>query len=171
MLLFAAPFIAYTTLPTFKLRAAYVHNDYDHYSKDEYAQGLSDATRINSIKASWGIFKNNPAIGVGFGDIKKESIAWYNQNTPWVDEKEKIFPSGEIFMYGCGAGFIGVLGLLIIVLRPFFQRKQSLIFYCFHALCVFTFLYEPNLDTQYGVFLYGFFSFLILDNTWSAAII
>ncbi len=163
LFLLAAPFIAYNTLPTFKLRTQYVHWDYSHYSKGEYAEGLSDATRINSFNAGWDILKNKWIGGVGFGDIKNEATEWYSQHTPWVSKPEMISPSSEILMYGCGAGFTGAVVLIIVLLIPFFQKKQSPVFYCFHALCLFAFLYEAGLDMQYGVFLYGFFSFWFTD--------
>lgn len=152
-----APVVAYYLFPTFQLRLRYISWDVEHYIQGRYIEGLSDGNRILSARAALELLRHYWPAGVGFGDVFTAMQQWYAANAPWMPRAEMLYPANQWLQYALGAGVAGAAVVTVAVLWPFFQKQRPLNYYVFHALCVFTMLYENSLGQQYGVFLYGFF--------------
>jgi O-antigen ligase len=153
------PWVSYTIFPTFKKRVDYMLYDYNHYSNGMYKEGLSDGARLVSIHAGISIIKEHPLIGVGYGDVETSAKSYYNTKHN-LQEYEKILPSSQYLMVGAACGILGLLLFLAALFIPIFNRynwKNSyfLMFYI-PALC--SFLFEIHLESQYGVFIFAFFT-------------
>jgi hypothetical protein len=157
-LLLAAPLAAWVLAPTFRNRLRFVRWDFQHYSRGAYTEGLSDAPRVLSIQAGQAIWKDQPLLGCGFGDIRREITEWYTRNTPMLKGYEYLLPSNEFILYGAAGGLLAFSLFFIAVTAPFFMRglRRSFAWIAFHLIAVAGFLYEIALETQYGVFIYAF---------------
>lgn len=157
-LLLAAPLAAWVLLPTFRNRLRFVRWDFQHYSRGAYTEGLSDAPRVLSVNAGQAIWKDQPLLGCGFGDIRQEITEWYTRNTPMLKGYEYLLPSNEFILYGAAGGLLAFSLFFIAVTAPFFVQglRQSFAWIAFHLIAVAGFLYEIALETQYGVFIYAF---------------
>lgn len=159
VLIFLLPVIAYQTIPTFAQRVNYIKYDFDHYSKGEFKDGLSDAIRFNSLKAGKDIIISNPIIGVGFSNLQEETESWYKQNLPELSPKSYFLPSSEIVIYWASGGIVALLLFLSHMFVPFtipFLRK-NIWFMAFFIPAIFSFTFETHLEGQLPIFVYGFF--------------
>ncbi|MBL0152373.1 MAG: O-antigen ligase family protein [Chitinophagaceae bacterium] len=157
LLLTGLPLAAYYTLPTFKNRVHYILYDAGFIRNDEYLRNSNDGNRVISYKAGWALLQQQPVTGYGFGDIRAATHAWYDENYPLLDEREKIYPSSEYLVYGAGAGWIGLLVCLAAMIIPFFTRvREKLPWYIIQAGIAGGFLFDIGLEVQFGVFLYTF---------------
>ena len=153
------PLLAYTLLPTFRMRIQYVLFESQNWTSQEFAGRFSDGNRWASIQSGWHVFQQNWLIGAGYGDIKTEAAAWYNNHAPAIVATERFLPLNQWMFSGSGAGIAAVLLFTFVALLPFFlkqwkQQKQAMGFVFFMNL---VFLYESTIDDQFGVFLYSFF--------------
>lgn len=159
ILLLLLPLLAYTLLPTFRLRVHYVLFEWLNWNTQQYAGSFSDANRWESIKSGWYLFQQNWLTGVGYGDVKAQAAEWYATNAPAVAATQQFLPLNQWLMSGSGAGIVAVVLFTAVACMPFFlkqwkQHQQALAFVLFMNML---FLYETTIDDQFGVFLYCFF--------------
>ena len=157
LLLIALPLIAYKTVPTFQNRLKYFLYDKEYFEKAHYLSGSTDAVRVISLKAGWNVMKEQPAAGVGFGDILIKANEWYDVNYPQMIEADKIYPSSEWLMYGTGCGWPGFIVFSFIMLIPFLVKTNNkLLWWLLNGTAAFSFLFDIGLEVQFGVFIYSF---------------
>ena len=157
--LLCIPLMAWALLPSFRNRVKFVTWDYQHYSRGNYTEGLSDAPRILSFKAGAEIVQQHPWIGTGAGDVLHDTEEWYAAHADYLKPYERLLPSNEILCYACAAGVMCGIMALCIFLFPFFMKgyRHYFSWISFHAVALMGFLYEIGLEVQYGVFIFGFF--------------
>ena len=158
VLVIVLPFVSYFIFPTFQNRIKYIIYDASYFRNSSYLPGSVDGSRYFSIKAGIDILKQNPVIGVGFGDIRKETNAWYAARVPQMLEKDKLIPSSEWLLYGDGCGWLGMLIFTFVMLIPFFIRNHcaQIVWLLLNVSATLTFIFDVGLEVQYGVFLYCF---------------
>ncbi len=155
--LLSLPVAAYYTLPTFQNRVKYIQYDWGYFKEANYMEGGNDAVRVISLKAGWGLIKENPAKGVGYGDILKETRNWYDSHYLLMIERDKIYPSSEWLMYGAGCGIAGLILFTLAMFIPFFVRTGNrLLWWLLNGTVLFSFLFDIGLEVQFGVFVYSF---------------
>ena len=82
---------------------------------------------------------------------------WYAANYPQMIEADKIYPSGEWAMYGAGCGWPGLLVFAIAMFIPFLiKTKHPIVWWLLNSTAVFSLLFDPGLEVQFGVFIYSF---------------
>ncbi|MBL7745851.1 MAG: O-antigen ligase family protein [Chitinophagaceae bacterium] len=157
VLLVALPIMAWVALPTFQNRVRYIRYDFVYFKEANYLPGANDAMRVISLKAGWSLLTQHPVAGVGFGDVLRETNAWYQATYPQMIETDKINPSSEWLMYGAGCGWLGFLLFSFVMLVPFFIGVQHKLLWCMlHGSAAFSFIFDIGLEVQYGVFSYAF---------------
>lgn len=159
--LITLPVISMKLIPSFYNRMGFVMWDKSYYERMEYREGSSDGLRYYSIKAGIDIFKNNVTHGVGFHNLRNESFMWLKNKFPEIKDYELLQPSSEFIIYAASGGILCLLFLIIYTLLPFFDKellKNEYFTSVYFALFV-TFLFEIFLENQYGVFVFGFFSY------------
>ncbi|MEK7224270.1 MAG: O-antigen ligase family protein, partial [Bacteroidota bacterium] len=157
LLIVSLPVVAYQLLPSLKNRVKYFLYEFEYLKKTHYLPGANDAVRIISLKAGWNIMHQQPATGVGFGDVKAETKKWYDANYPQMIEADKIYPSGEWAMYGAGCGWPGLFVFAITMFIPFLVKtKHPIVWWLLNSTAVFSLLFDPGLEVQFGVFIYAF---------------
>lgn len=149
------PLAAYFLLPTFQNRVKFIRYDFGYLKDAHFLPGGNDATRLISFRAGMEIIRQNPAIGAGYGDIRKEVDQWYTSNFPEVPSGQRILPSNQWLMYGAGSGIIGLLALTLALVIPFFTKaRNKAAWMLLQVLVIFPFLYDIGLEVQFGIFLY-----------------
>lgn len=157
MLVFALPFIAYKTLPSFQNRVKYIVYDKAYAEKADYLPGSTDGVRIISLRAGWTVMKEHPFNGVGFGDVLAATKQWYASAYPQMIETDKIYPSSEWLLYGAAGGWPGFLLFSFVMLIPFgMTTEHNLIWRLLNLTAAFSFLFDIGLEVQFGVFIYAF---------------
>jgi O-antigen ligase len=160
LLLPLLPFMAYHTVPTFKKRVEYALYDFQHYSQQNYKEGLSDGMRLTSVKAGMDIWKENFVAGTGFGDVEQAAANWYTINTPEIKPYERILPSSQPLIYAAGTGLGGLVFFMAALLLPFTLKglRRNVYFMAFYIPALVTFIFEIHLESQYGCFIFCFFA-------------
>lgn len=155
--LVSLPVIAWFFIPTFQNRIKYFVYDFSFVKSNTYLPGSNDGARALSIRSGWDVLKHHP-FGVGAGDIIHKTDNWYAANVPGILPSDKFYPCSEWLMYGCFAGWIGVILFTLIIVVPFFARNIAYKFFwivlCVIAAC--SFVFDIGLEVQYGIFLYTF---------------
>lgn len=152
-------FFAIKTIPSLKERVNFIGYDFEHYSKGEYREGLSDAIRFYSLKAGKEIIEDHPMFGVGFSKLQFETSLWYDTNMPQVPQKDRFLPSSQFVIYWASGGILGVFVFLAHILVPFFRKylRNDVWFIAFFIPTVLSFTYETHLEGQLPLFVYSFF--------------
>jgi hypothetical protein len=156
-LIIIIPYIAYKSIPSLTERVNYTIYDFNHYIKGEYKTGLSDATRINSIKAGIDIIRQNPWKGTGFIGLDKATDEWYNKNLPELAPSDRFIPISEVLVYWAGGGIIGLLIVLSHILLPFLYLKlrTSVWFLTYFIPISLSLWVETHFENQLPLSMYG----------------
>jgi O-antigen ligase len=159
ILLAVIPWVGYQTLPTFKKRVDYMLYDFSIYSKGYYQEGLSDGVRWLSIKAGLGIVQEHPLTGVGYGDVAAETNRFYDKNY-MLKDYEKILPSSQYLIFAVALGIPVSIFILWILLRPLRinRKSKNTVFLMFYIPMLASMVFEIHLESQYGVFIFCFFT-------------
>jgi O-antigen ligase len=158
-ILITLPVLAWFVSPTFKARMQYIVYDLTQFKNTNYVEGLSDGSRIRSVKAGSQLFMSNWLIGTGYGDVTDHMKAYYNHMKPVPKAYEQIDPSSELVMYAAGCGIVGLIIFLLFMYMPFKEGKvyKDITWYILCLCITIFFLYEIPLEGQFGVSLICFF--------------
>ncbi len=150
-------FLMYNYSAPFKAKINYTKWSLEQFNNSKIFSTTSDGARIFSYQAAIQIFKNNPIIGVGIGDVPLAMQETYNNLGV---SNIKIIPHNQFLLMLVSLGLIGVLYFLVLLFylikkvtaKNYFIASLILIF-------LFMFMIEPFLETQFGI---NIFLFLIL---------
>ena len=155
LLFLLMPLLAWWALPTFQNRIRYMLYDLQHMAKGVYLPGSNDGSRLMSLHAGWDIMEQHP-FGVGSGDVVNETGKWYALHVPQM-VSTGLYPSSEWLMYGAALGWPGFIIFTLIMLLPFFEKRNFRFFwYVLNAVAGFSLLFDIGLEVQFGVFIYVF---------------
>ena len=154
----------YIENPGLKTRIMKIMIAYENYDKNRDANGSSVFQRIEFIKASLGIIKDNPIIGVGTGDIADAFAEYYEETDSKLRPENRFRSHNQYLAITVAFGIIGLLCFLFSMFYPFLSDKKYrnyfyFIFLFIMALSMFT---EDTLETQIGVTLFAFFNSLLI---------
>ena len=155
--LIVIPLVSWWLFPTLQNRIRYLRYDFDFAKNASYLPGATDGNRVLSLKSGWHILKQNP-FGVGAGDVRTATDAWYAQHVPSIQSTDKLYPSSEWLVHGAFGGWIGVVLFTVFILYPFFIKsiKARFCWCLLNTLFILSILFDTGLSTQYGVFIHVF---------------
>jgi O-antigen ligase len=155
--LVALPLLSWFLLPTFQNRIRYFMYDFSHVQSNTYLPGSSDGNRFYSLRAAWDILRSHPG-GVGAGDIKMEMSRWYDVHQPAILTADRIYPHSEWLVYGCTAGWAGLILFTAAMVAPFFIRGMNnrILWIALNATAAFSFVFDIGLEGQFALFVYCF---------------
>lgn len=161
LLLMMLPVIAYNFFPSVKTKFQYMKYDLNQYFSFNQVAGLSDATRLLSMKNGIEIWKENIWIGVGAGDVKNEALKKY-VGYPEIKTASKL-PHNQIVWELASVGFIGFALFWFASMFPLFYNRNYTdpLFVCLHIILFSSYLTEATLDDSNGNGLYLIFLILI----------
>lgn len=163
--LIALPIVAYWVLPSFQNKVLYMKHDITQYTSGKNISQFSDSRRIVSYKGGFQIWKKNFLFGVGYGDIREEMDNFYKINYPQLtDPEDRILPHNQFLWTAMGAGFIGLLLLIIVLLLPLLnvQNIREPLFGIFFMSQTISFMFEHTIEAQIGTAFFIIFICLIM---------
>ncbi len=131
----------------------------------EVSPDYSDNVRITSIKHGIKIFRENPVIGVGGGDIADVIFEVYESDTPMVPDDRKYKPISQYVYWLATYGLLGTIfigGFLLFPLRM--KGKQSYLLWGIYALTAFSFIGETPFQWQLGRSMFLLLVVIILQS-------
>lgn len=160
LFLLMLPIITYTFFPSVKTKVQYMKYDLGQYFSFNQTAGLSDATRLLSMKNGIEIWKENIWIGVGAGDVKNEALKKYVD--PEIKTASKL-PHNQIVWELASVGVIGFVLFWFASLLPLFYNRNYTdpLFVCLHIILFSSYLTEATIDDSNGNGLYLIFLVLI----------
>jgi O-antigen ligase len=157
------PFIALKTIPSLKQKMGYVYYDIDQFLKGEGTDQLSDASRLISLKMGIELFKKNPIVGVGAGNIRIKMNALYQRDYPSF--KKKLTPHNQFIMVLASSGIVGFCLFCIGFFVPLFvgnNFRDPLILAIYLSFFA-SFMGEATFENAMGVAIFLFFTLLHLN--------
>jgi len=117
------------------------------------------------------VYKKNPVLGCGTGDVQNEMILQYRKDGFGQAVEKKFNAQNQFLQTGIAIGGSGILLVLTILALPFFGMKRHFYFsalFSFISLLFFT--TESVLETQAGVLGFAIFYCLCfkIDETLSS---
>ena len=108
------PIAAYLTLPSVKQKVHYTLYDLQKV-KEGNAANYSDGERLRSLAIGLDIWKENPFLGIGAGDIRDECEKRYA--IQFSDSIKKILPHNQYVLVAASYGILGLLFFLFCVMN------------------------------------------------------
>ena len=160
--LIALPFIAYQTIPSFKLKVDYARWDYLQF-RQGIGANYPDSERFTSIQIGLKIGNSHPFAGVGAGDLKQ--VVKKEYETTLEGQYHFRMPHNQLVTIYAGTGIIGLLFFLAGFFFPLFyqQNFRQPLFLALHAIMFMSFFVENTIENNFGVSLYLFFMLMGLN--------
>lgn len=148
-----APVICFVAIPTFQNKIENTLEDLSHLD-DEYNANFHSLTgRVFSYRVGWTLFKENPILGVGIGNLRHETELQYIRDFGQIHRGKRILAHNQYLRYLTAFGAIGFLLLMFCFYYPLFNnqnyRHDYLLFLQYVVVSV-SFLFEGTLETQLG---------------------
>ena len=136
----------------------------DLYLRGGSPGGHSVAQRIEYLKASIGIIKQNIWFGVGTGDAQMAFNNQYEEMSSKLKVEYRHRAHNQFVTFVITFGLIGAIIILFAMFYPIFIEKgyKDFLFLTFIIIAVFSMLNEDTLETQPGVSFFAFFYSLFL---------
>jgi len=136
----------------------------DGYLRGGDPSGHSIAQRIAYLDAAIYIFRNNPVIGVGTGDVQSSFNRYYEKTNSLLDKNYRRRAHNQYATFLLTFGMVGFLLIMVCLLVPvFLERKwRDYFFIVFFIISFLSMLNEDTLETQTGVSFFIFFYSLFL---------
>lgn len=144
---------AFYTLPTFYNKFYLTIADVESVSEAKNAHDYSIAGRVYSYKVAMAVFKDNPVLGVGVGNMDSELAKKYGTMFPEILDRGHLLPHNQ-FLYTLTA--FGVVGFLIFMIGFYYSFFRFLtifepLFLLHYIIITLSFLFETTLETQVGL--------------------
>ena len=154
----------YIENPGFKTRIMKVMIAYRNYKKSGDANGSSVFQRIEYIKASLGIIKDNPVFGVGTGDIVDAFANYYEDTNSKLRPEYRFRSHNQYLAITVAFGIVGLLWFLFSMLYPVLadKKNRNYLYLVFLFIMMLSMLTEDTLETQIGVTLFAYFNSLLV---------
>lgn len=156
--------VKYLTSNSLEIRIHKILWEFDNYSKGMNPQGNSVTQRIEFWRAGLEIYKANPLIGVGTGDVPLAFSKVYNKINSPLDTKYRLRGHNQYLTFALTFGTVGLIWFLTAFLLPFFTRENARRYFylTFFSIAAASMINEDTLETQTGVTFFAFFAALFL---------
>lgn len=166
-LMILSPVLAFYAMPSFRLRVEVTHWDWEQYQREEAdLSNNSLSMRLLAWKASWGIVREHPLLGVGIEDVGQEMRQQYRiQGLEHRAENLLTNPHNQYLKQWAGAGIAGLLVLLLAVAQPLweFRRRIPPLVAGFALLMIVAMCFESVLERQIGMTFFALMSMMLLQ--------
>ena len=156
----------YIENPGFKTRIMKVMVAYNNYERNGEANGSSVFQRVEYIKASFDIIKDNPVFGVGTG-IVKVFADYYEDTNSKLKPEYRLRSHNQYLAIMVAFGVVGLLWFLFSMFYPLIadKRNRNYLYMVFLFIVMLSMFTDDTLETQVGATLFAFFnSFLVFCN-------
>lgn len=156
----------YVDSPGLKNRISKIITGYEQFTGLNNPNGSSVMQRVEHIKASMFLIKENFWIGVGTGDMPDSFQSAYNKIQSRLNPEVRWRSHNQYLSMFIAFGFFGFLWFLFALLFPGFKsgRVSESLYLVFLLLMMLSMLSEDTIETQIGVSLFAFFlNFLLFQ--------
>ncbi|MBN2682194.1 MAG: O-antigen ligase family protein [Bacteroidales bacterium] len=140
---------------------------FDVYLKEGNPSGHSVIQRLEFLKASFGLIKDNFWLGIGTGDLPVEYKAQYKKMDSQLKEKFRLRAHNQWVSFFVAFGIFGFLIAVFAIFYPIFKEKKHRDYYflVFGLIAFLSMFNEDTIESQVGVTFFAFlYSFLIFGN-------
>jgi len=136
----------------------------DVYFKGGNPKGHSITQRLEYLKTSMQIIKDNIWIGVGTGDVQASFNEYYEKMGSQLTGKWRRRAHNQFITFTITFGVAGVLLILFFLFYPIILEKQrkDYFLWVFLVIALLSMINEDTLETQAGVTFFTFFYSLLL---------
>lgn len=152
-------------VPTVKNKIGYMKYSLENYAAKKDIRDLSDSRRLASIEAGIILGKENPLIGVGYGDLKDETNTYLIEHYPELRDLD-LLPHNQYILSLATAGFIGLILFTLFTTLPFLYHHayKDYLFLTTQLMFLASFIVEHTIEAQIGTALYIFVLLLVMKN-------
>lgn len=164
--------VNYVKNPGFKTRILKIIKGYEVYKLTSNPSGSSVMQRLEYLKASVSLIKENWLIGVGTGDLEQALYRKYDEMGSKLKKEFRYHAHNQFFAIFIAFGIIGFLIFIIALIYPAILTKSFTDYFysVFFVIITISMLSDDTLETQAGVTLFAFFySFLMFGKNRSNA--
>jgi O-antigen ligase len=154
LLLVLIPLFAYQFSHSFRQRLHVSRWDIEQYRQGNFGCNCSITQRLLVWGVCMDLIRDNPVLGVGFGDIKEEVWQKYKgmgfpKNMPGLI----LGPHNQWLEQWAGGGLPAIAVLAFVMFSPFFNRKlkRNPLYLTFIVMVILSFLTESLLERQIGI--------------------
>lgn len=148
---------AVATIPSLKMRVAYMKWDWGRFQHEDDGHLYSDAGRWISLRSGWELWRENPVLGVGAGDLLTETNRMTAQLYPSYAEDPKL-PHNQFLFIMASTGILGILLSLIAFFYPWYHERNNFLYLGLQMMALASFLIECTLENAIGVAWFLFYS-------------
>jgi len=160
-LLVAALWVSTETVPSLKMRIAYMKYDWERFNDQDGGHLYSDAVRWISLQSGWSLWQQNPMLGTGAGDLLSETKRNTAALFPAYAQEPRL-PHNQFVFILASTGLFGLISSLIAFLRPIYSGRKNGLFISFQIMAFASFLIECTLENAIGVAWFLFYGLWFL---------
>jgi O-antigen ligase len=164
VLLASGLWLATETVPSLKMRIAYMKWDWERFNDQDGAHLYSDAVRWISLRSGWHLWQENPVLGTGAGDLLSETKRITAALYPAFAQEPRL-PHNQFIFILASTGLVGLILSLIAFFWPIYTARKNALFICFQVMAFASFLIECTIENAIGVAWFLFYSLWFL-NRW-----
>jgi len=138
--------------------------EYKNVQETNDPSGHSVMQRLEFWRASWGIIKRHPIIGVGTGDMNIVFDDQYRRMNTALEPKYQWRSHNQFLSIFVGFGIIGLLWFFIVLVYPplKMQKFGDYFYLTFFIIFLLSMMWEDTIESQAGVTFYALFNALFL---------
>jgi O-antigen ligase len=161
-LIIAALWFATETVPSLKMRIAYMKYDWERFQTQDNGHLYSDAVRWVSLQSGWSLWQQNPMLGTGAGDLLSETKRNTAALFPTYAHEARL-PHNQFVFILASTGLIGLIFSLIAFFGPIYAGRKNILFISFQIMAFASFLIECTIENAIGVSWFLFYSLWFLN--------
>lgn len=163
LLLVTIPVTAYYTVPSFHNKVRFMMYDWQQF-KAGNINTLNDAMRVVSIDVGWNVFKQQPILGTGSGDLRQACLEQYKRQYPQTNDASRMMPHNQWVWVLASTGLFGFLFFTMALLGPFVYGNMHLSYLAvvLYIILLTSMLVEHTLEEQIGSGFYILWTLLLL---------
>jgi O-antigen ligase len=164
IVLILSPFTAYRLLPGLHNKIGYMRYDLNQFKQGRINE-YSDAMRLVSMEIGIEIWKENPLLGVGAGDLRLETDKIYARDYPGIAAATRRLPHNQFIWVLATTGIVGFLLFLFAFAWPLFAGKlyKWWLPVVLYLILFSSFFTEDTLEEQVGTGFYIMFLLIFMN--------
>jgi O-antigen ligase len=135
---------------------------YEEYKWQQNANNSSTLQRLVYFQTGIDIFKQNPIMGVGTGDILQAYKNEYAENDRGLEKRFQNISHNQFLTIAVTLGIVGLMFFFVSVFYPFWLYRSDMLYGVFTCLMLVSFMTDNTFDRQAGVTLFAFFNALLI---------
>ncbi len=153
--------VASETVPSLKMRIAYMKYDWERFNTKDDGHLYSDAVRWITLQSGWSLWQQNPMLGTGAGDLLSETKRNTAEMFPSYAQEPGL-PHNQFIFIMASTGLLGLVLSLLAFFWPIYYGRNNFLFLAFQVMAFASFLIECTIENAIGVSWFLFYSLWFL---------